>query len=66
MSEHQGIQRLFGGCGFGGTELIILLIIVAVLLLGDNLLEWLFCDDMAIIWIVLLILLLTNFDDGCC
>ena len=66
MSEHQGIQRLFGGCGFGGTELIILLIIGAVLLLGDNLLEWLFCDDMAIIWIVLLILLLTNFDDGCC
>lgn len=68
MSEHQGIQRLFGGCGFGGTELIILLIIGAVLLLGDNLLEWLFCDDMALIWIVLLILLLTNFgfDGGCC
>lgn len=36
MSEHQGIQRLFGGCGFGGTELIILLIIGAVLLLGDR------------------------------
>lgn len=67
MSQHQGIQRLFGGCGFGGTELIILLIIGAVLLLGDNLLEWLFCDDMALIWIVLLILLLTNFGfDGCC
>ena len=42
------------------------LIIGAILLIGDDLLEWLFCDDMAIIWIVLLILLLTNFDDGCC
>jgi hypothetical protein len=40
----------------------------AILLLGDDLLEWLFCDDMALIWIVLLILLLTNFgfDGGCC
>ena len=48
--------------------LIILLIIGAILLLGDDLLEWLFCDDMALIWIVLLILLLTNFgfDGGCC
>ena len=63
MSEQQGIQRFFGGCGcgFGGGGLIILLIIGAILLLGDDLLEWLFCDDMALIWIVLLILLLTNF-----
>ena len=67
MSEQQGIQRLFGGCGFGGGGLIILLIIGAILLLGDDLLEWLFCDDMALIWIVLLILLLTNFGfDRCC
>ena len=31
MSEQQGIQRFFGGCGcgFGGGGLIILLIIVA-------------------------------------
>ena len=66
MSEQQGIQRLFGGCGFGGGGLIILLIIGAILLLGDDLLEWLFCDDMALIWIVLLILLLTNFGFDCC
>ena len=70
MSEQQGIQRFFGGCGcgFGGGGLIILLIIGAILLLGDDLLEWLFCDDMALIWIGLLILLLTNFgfDGGCC
>ena len=69
MSEQQGINRLFGGCGlFEGSGLIIILIIVAILFLGDDLLEWLFCDDMALIWIVLLILLLTNFgfDNGCC
>lgn len=70
MSGQQGIQRFFGGCGCGfeGSRLIIILIIGAILLLGDDLLEWLFCDDMALIWIVLLILLLTNFDfdNGCC
>ena len=68
MSGQQGIQRFFGGCGFGGSGLIIILIIGAILLLGDDILEWLFCDDMALIWIVLLILLLTNFgfDNGCC
>ncbi len=71
MSEQQGINRLFGGCGCGlfeGGGLIVLLIIAAILFLGDDLLEWLFCDDMALIWIVLLILLLTNFgfDNGCC
>ena len=50
------------------VTIIVLLIIAAILFLGDDLLEWLFCDDMALIWIVLLILLLTNFgfDNGCC
>lgn len=66
MSEQEGLKRFFGGCnGFG---IIILLIIAAILLLGDDLLEWIFCEDNAIIWIVLLVLLLTNFDfgGGCC
>ena len=55
MSEQQGIQRFFGGCGcgFGGGGLIIVLIIAAILLLGDDLIEWLFCDDMALIRLVL-------------
>lgn len=68
MSKQQGIQRFFGGYGSGNCGLIIILIIGAILLLGDDLIEWLFCDDMALIWIVLLILLLTNFDfdNGCC
>ena len=64
------LQRLFGGFGcnmFGNGELLILIILGAVLLMGDELLEWLLCEDMALIWVVLLILLLTSFDlDGCC
>lgn len=71
MSNEQGLSRLFGGCFgeglLGGGGLIIILIIGAILLLGEDLIEWIFCDDMALIWIVLLILLLTNFDfDGGC
>lgn len=72
MSNEQSLSRLFGGFlgeGFlGGGGLAIILIIGAILLLGEDLIEWIFCDDMALIWIVLLILLLTSFDfdDGCC
>ncbi len=71
MSEQQGLQRFFGGCGcnsFGGGGIIIIIILAAILLLGDDLLEWIFCEDNAIIWIVLIVLLLTNFDfgGGCC
>ncbi|MGX4600978.1 hypothetical protein [Faecalimicrobium sp. JNUCC 81] len=70
MSNEQGLQRFFGGgiFGGGGLGIIVLLILGAILLLGDDLIEWLFCDDMALIWIVLLVLLLTNFDfdGGCC
>lgn len=70
MSEEQKLSRLFGGCGldgiFGGGGLIIILIIGAILLLGDDLIEWIFCQDNILIWVVLLILLLTSFDfDGC-
>lgn len=57
MSQQKGIQDFFGENG-----LIILLMIGAILLVGDDLLEWLLCDDIASIWIVLLILLLTNFE----
>lgn len=71
MSQEQNLSRLFGGFGegiFGGGGLIIILIIGAILLLGEDLIEWLFCSDMTLIWVVLLVLLLTSFDfdGGCC
>ncbi|MGL6107679.1 hypothetical protein [Romboutsia sp.] len=65
MSNNISLERLFGGCGFGGCGFIIIIIIGALLLLGDEIIEWLFCEEMSLIWIVLLVLLLTNFDDGC-
>lgn len=72
MSNENSISRFFGGGCFGngflgGGGFIIILIIGALLLLGDDILEWLFCDDMALIWVVLLIFLLNSFDfDGGC
>ena len=70
MAEIKGLERLFGGCGcdFGNGGLILLIALGAILLMGDDILEWIFCDDMSLIGIVLLILLLTNFefDNGCC
>ena len=68
MSNEQSLSRLFGEGFLGGGGLIIILIIGAILLLGEDLIEWIFCDDMALIWIVLLVLLLTSFDfdGGCC
>lgn len=70
MSNEQSLSRIFGGGLFCNNGIFILLIIGAILLIGDDLIEWFFCDDMGIIWIVLLLLLLTNFDFdngcGCC
>lgn len=72
MSNEQNLSRFFGGGCFGngflgGGGLIVILIIGALLLLGDDIIEWIFCEDMALIWIILIILLLTNldFDGGC-
>ncbi|MFI3209661.1 MAG: hypothetical protein R3Y64_01200 [Peptostreptococcaceae bacterium] len=47
---------------FEDYGLIIVLAIAAIFLLGDFCLEDLFCDDSAIIWVVLIVLLLTCFD----
>ncbi|GAA3660850.1 hypothetical protein [Asaccharospora irregularis] len=70
MSNENKLSRFFG-CGpcnkdLFGPGFIVLIIIVAILALGEDIIQWLFCDDMALIWIVLIILLLTSFDDGCC
>ena len=70
MDNKLGISRFFGGCCKNNNNigLIVLLALGALLLLGDELLEWIFCEDMALIWIVLIVLLLLSFDDGygCC
>ncbi|MBP3929535.1 MAG: hypothetical protein J6D47_08225 [Peptostreptococcaceae bacterium] len=68
MSKLDNLLRNFGcGCNsaFGGTSLLIIAVIVFLLLCTD-ILDNFFCDDTAWIWIVLIILLLFNFDDGCC
>lgn len=70
MSEEGKLSRLFGGFfgnGFFGGEGLIILILLVILLLGDDFLEFLFCEDNALIWIVLIILVISNldFDGGC-
>lgn len=67
MTDENKLSRFFdGGIFQNGPWFIIILILAVLLILGDDIIEWLFCDDMALIWIVLIILLLTSFDDGCC
>ena len=70
MSENANLSRFFGGFNFGGGGVFILPLIVIFLLfcLGDDLLEFLFCEDSAIIWIVLIVMLLffMQDDDFCC
>ena len=68
MSKLDNLLRNYGsGCNsaFGGTSLLIIAVIVFLLLCTD-ILDNFFCDDTAWIWIVFIILLLFNFDDGCC
>lgn len=70
MSEDKNLSRLFGGFlgeGFLGGGGLIILILAVVLLLGDDLLEFLFCEDNILIWVILIVLVLTNldFDNGC-
>ena len=54
MTE-QSLSRFFGGeeCGFNSGLLI---------LCGDELLEWIFCNPEMLIWIVILILFFGAFD----
>ncbi|MGL5346033.1 MAG: hypothetical protein ACRDA3_01655 [Peptostreptococcaceae bacterium] len=60
------ISRFFGGNdGLFGSGLLIVIVIVFLFMctdILDNFLE----DDNMWIWIILVILLLFNFDDSCC
>jgi hypothetical protein len=63
VSQENSISRLFGCSGlFGNGGLFIILIIGIILLIGDELIEWIMCEENILIWIVLLVLLLTSFD----
>ena len=60
------LSRLFGGSnGLFGNRLLIVIAIV-FLVLGTDLLDNLLEDDSMWVWIILIILLLFNFDDTCC
>ena len=62
-----GFGGLFNGCNglFGGNNSILIIALVLLVLCTD-LLEDLFCDDNMLIWVVLIVLLLCNFDDNDC
>lgn len=64
------LSRFFGGddCGFNGGLLIIIAIVFLLLAtdIFDDIFDNIFDDDNCWIWIILIILLLFNFDDGCC
>lgn len=59
MTDNKGIQRLFGGCGCGFEGIIPLIIIGVVLLIGDDLVDFIDCnEELTLIFIVVLLMLL--------
>lgn len=68
MSENTNLSRFFGGFDFGcfGGWLLPLIVIFFIFMIGDDFLEFLFCEESAIIWIILIVMLLFFVqDDGC-
>ena len=58
MTENKSMQRFFGGCGCGNDFLVPLLIIGAVLLFGDELADFIDCnEEITLIFIVILLML---------
>ncbi|MEG0855790.1 MAG: hypothetical protein RSG52_04830 [Terrisporobacter sp.] len=67
MSNELDFSRFFGGFDFGGMGFLLPIIVIFLLFsFGEEIFEFLFCDDNAIIWIVLLVLLFVigDFGDG--
>ncbi len=59
MTENKGIQRFFGGCGCGFEGILPLIIIAIVLLFGDELVDFIDCnEELTLIFIVVLLILL--------
>lgn len=69
MSKELNYSRFFGGLDFGGMGFLLPLLVIFLLFsFGEDIFEFFFCEDNAIIWIVLLVVLFMvgDFDDGCC
>lgn len=67
MSNNASLTRFFGGFDFDGGFILPLIVIFILFMLGDDFLEFLFCEDSAIIWIILIVMLLFFVqDDGWC
>ena len=64
MKKHHGCNQILDY--FNNETLIVLVIVAVILFMGEELLEWILCDEKILIWIVLLMLLLTNFEFDCC
>ena len=60
------LSRFFGDCGFDFNGGILIIIVLVFLLLCTDFLDDIFDVDNIWIWVILIILLLFNFDDGCC
>lgn len=59
MTENKVMKRFFGGCGCGNDYLIPLLIVGAVLLLGEDLVDFIDCnEELTLIFIVIILMLL--------
>lgn len=58
MTENTGIQRFFGGCGCGFEGIIPLIIIGVVLLFGEELIDFIDCnEELTLIFIVILLMM---------
>lgn len=70
MSQNQSMDRFFGGGLFdnglfGGGFFIIILMFI--LLLGEDLIDWIACNEEILVWIIILMVLFGGFDfGGCC
>ena len=67
MSENTNLSIFFGGFNFGAGWILPIIVIFFIFMLGDDFLEFIFCEDSAIIWIILIVMLLFFIqDDDCC
>lgn len=69
MSNNASLSRLFGGFDFDcGGFLLPLILIFILFQFGEDIIEFILCEDSALIWIIILVVLFMFMgeDDGCC